>query len=127
MPTYWSGNGGNFTFGNFTLPINEWTLESHSRLVENTTSGTSATNFEHVVPDNSWSCVIPWDSTLMPDTTCGMTPGVKGNASFFAGRSGKFYTLTLTSVETLSVKDDEANDIVRVNASGKGGVLTNPT
>jgi hypothetical protein len=127
----WSGNGGSVIStpavgGPFTLAINKWTLRKHARLTENTTSANTASNYEKVVPDYSWTLDIAWDDTTLPDTDLGLNEGDKVILKFNYGRSTKFSILTDTTIETADEVDDNATDIVRVALSGKGGTLTRP-
>ena len=120
----WSGNGGDVVVGVVTLNIGKWTLRKGARLAENTHSAKSATNFETVVPDYSGSIEIPWDDTNLPDTDVGLEEGAKVTIVLHYGLSGKFQTLTDTSIETCEDVDDNANDIIRTVVTFKGGTLT---
>lgn len=123
--SYWTGVGGGIVVNSGTeLPINQWTLRKNARLTENTTSGNTATNYAKVVPDYSWEVMGPWDDTRLPDTDEGMNEGDVVTVKFEKGTSGKFATLTNTTVETVEETEDVANDIIRYRASGKGGTLT---
>lgn len=121
---FFSGNGGSITAPGGILNVGKWTLRKSARLAENTHSGTTATNYETVVPDNSGTVEIPWDSINIPDTGAGLAPGAKINITFSLGRSGKTETLTSTTVEFAEDVNDNAQDIVRTQVSFKGGVLT---
>jgi hypothetical protein len=118
-----SGNGGSISVGGTTLNIAKWTLRKGARLTENTHSGTPSTNFENVVGDNSGTIEIPWDSANIPDSL-GLVSGAKGTIIFNLGTSGKFHTLTNTTIEVGEDVDDNAQDIIRTTVSFKGGVLT---
>lgn len=124
---FWSGNGGEILVGTgspVTLNVAKHTVRKTSRLAENTHSGTPATNFEHVVPHYEWTVEVPWDDSNLPDTDVGLIEGAKVIIRFNDGASGKYLTLTDTSVETIEEVDDNANDIIRSVISGKGGTLT---
>lgn len=124
---FWSGNGGSIKVGSTTHNfVGKWTLRKNSRLTENTHSGTPATNYLAVVPDHSWTVEIPWDDTVLPDTDMGLSEGGQVTLTFNYGASGKFAVLTNTTVETIEEVDDNAQDIIRVVLSGKGGTLTRP-
>lgn len=124
---FWSGNGGTLAVGNVTLHVNRWELTQQARLVENTHSGVSSSNYEAVVPDHSWTAEVPWDDANMPDVDVGLAEGTKVTIIFKFGASSKTATLTSTTVESVVPVDDNATDIVRVRVSGKGGALTRPT
>jgi hypothetical protein len=124
VATFWSGNGGSIVVGATTLNIGKWTLRKGARLVENTHSGTPSTNYEKVVPDNSGTIDVPWDSTNIPDSGAGLISGAKVTLVFNLGASGKFHTLTNTSIEVNEDTDDNAQDIIRTSVSFKGGTLT---
>lgn len=122
------GSGGGITIGGGTeLNIGRWTLNANARLVENTHSGVSGTNFEAVVQDNSSTVEIPVDDTRLPDTDEGLVAGSKVTIVFQMGSSGKTATLTNTTVETREWVNDPANDIVRCRVTTKGGTYTAPT
>jgi hypothetical protein len=124
MATFWPGNGSFLTIGAAILNCKATRVRKGARLAENTHSGVSSTNFEAVVGDNSWSASVPWDSTNLPDTGFGLTVGAKVTLQFNLGRSGKFETLTNTSVETVEDVMDNEGDIIRTEITGKGGALT---
>lgn len=127
--SFYSGNGGGILIGTSTTPfqIGKWTVRRNARLVENTHSGVSSSNYELVVPDHSFSVEIPWNDADLPDTDAGLVPGAKITITFQFGTSSKTCQLTSTSVETLEEVDDNANDIVRAVCSGKGGAFTPPS
>lgn len=121
----WNGLGGGIIVNSGTeLPVQGWTLRKNARLTENSHSGVSATNYELVIKDHSWTADIPWDDTRLPDTDEGLNEGDKVTIRFDKGTSTKFATLTSSSVETLEEVNDVANNILMVRVSGKGGVLT---
>lgn len=122
--SFYSGNGGYITVQGTRLNIGKWTLRKGSRLVENTHSGVSSTNFNPVVPDNSGTIEIPWDSSNIPDTIAGLVPGTQVTLQLYLGTSGLFHTLTNTSIEFAEDVDDNAQDIIRTQVSFKGGSLT---
>lgn len=122
-----SGNGGAVQVNATVLNIGKWTLRKAARLAENTHSGTTASNYEKVVPDHSGSIEIPWDDTNLPDTDVGLKEGDKVTIVFAYGRSGKTQTLADTTVETVEDTDDNSNDIVRTMVTFKGGVLVRAT
>lgn len=127
MAEYVSGNGGYISVsvagaGSYTrYDVTKWVLRTTDRLTENTHSGTPATNFEAVVPHNEWSADVPLDVTNFPSD--GPLGASKVDIVFYVGESGEFYDLRNTSNEVGEVTDDNAQDIVRVAASGKGGYL----
>lgn len=121
---FWSGNGSKLMIGLTTLHCKNVRLRKMARLVENTHSGVSSSNYQSVVPDHSWSCEIPWDDTNLPDTDFGLTEGAVVTLVFNMGTSGKTATLTGTTVESLENVMDNSGDIVRTNITGKGGALT---
>jgi hypothetical protein len=125
--SFWTGNGGEIVVGAVTLHVTKWTVRKTARLAEATHSGTTATNFEKVVPHFEWTAEVPWDDTNMPDVDAGLAEGAKVTIVFHDGASGKTFTLTNTSVETLEQVNDNENDIIRVTVSGKGGTLTRET
>jgi hypothetical protein len=84
----------------------------------------TSSNYDKVVADNAWSAQIPWDDANLPDTDFGLITGAKVTLTFPSGASGKFQTLTDTSVEALRHLKDNANNIIMTFASGKGGDLT---
>jgi len=127
MPEYVSGNGGYLevreagTSSYTRYEDTKWVLRITDRLTENTHSGTPATNFEAVVPHVEWSADIPMDVLNIPsDTALGFS---KIDAVFFVGDTGLFYDLRNTSNEVGEVTNDNAQDIVRVATSGRGGFL----
>lgn len=122
--SYWSGNGGEVVVGAVTLHINKWTLRKASRNVDNTHSNTTASNYEHVVPDHSATIEIPWDDSNIPDTDAGLTEGSKVTVVFHLGASGKTQTLTNALVESVEDVNDNGQDIIRSVATLKGGTLT---
>lgn len=126
---FWSGLGGYVvvttpTTNSTRLDVSKWTLRKTSRLVENTNSGSVATNFEAVVPNYEWTIEVPWDSVNIPDTNVGLVEGAKVTIQFFTGASGLSQILVDTSVESNEEVDDDANDIIRETISGKGGYLS---
>lgn len=123
MPFH-SGNGSTLTVGATVLHCKRATLHKNARLVENTHSGVSSTNYESVVPDHSWTVDVPWDSNNLPDTDVGLSEGSKVTILFTKGGSGKTATLTNTTVERLEDVMDNEGDIIRTTISGKGGSLT---
>jgi len=128
MAEYVSGNGGYIevraagSSGSYTrYDVKKWVLRTTSRLTENTHSGVTATNFEEVVPHNEWSAEIPLDVLNFPsDGPLGLS---KVDIKFHVGDTADFFDLRGTSNEVGEVTDDNAEDIVRVMASGKGGSL----
>ena len=99
----------------------KWVLRITDRLTENTHSGVAYTNFEAVVPHVEWSADVPMDVLNIPsDTALGFS---KVDVVFFVGDSGLFYDLRNTSNEVGEVTNDNAQDIVRVACSGRGGGL----
>lgn len=119
-----SALGSSLQIGAATLHCQVTEIIDRARLVENTHSGVTSTNFDKVVPDNAWSAQIPWDDTNLPDTDFGLVPGVKVTLKFPSGATGKFQTLTGTSVEMLRHMKDNGNNIIMTFASGKGGDIT---
>lgn len=122
-----SGNGSTITVGSTVLHCKRATLRKNARLVENTHSGVSSSNYERVVPDHSWTVEVPWDDTNLPDTDVGLVEGAKATIVFAKGGSGKTMTLTNTTVETLEDVMDNEGDIIRTVITGKGGALTRET
>ena len=126
MATFWSGNGGYTTVGATRLDVAKWTVNSNARLTENTNSGTAgSTRYDLVAYDNSSSIEIPWDSDNLPSTL--LPRGSKVTLTFYHGGSTKTSVLTNTTVENVTTVDDNAQDIVRVSVTTKGGVYTAPT
>lgn len=122
-----SGSGGGITIsGGAEKNIGRWTVNANGRLVENTHSGVTGTNFELVIQDNSSTIEIPVDDTDLPDTDMGLTAGTKVTIVFNMGAGGKFATLTNTTVEGREWVNDPANDIVRCRVTTKGGTYTAP-
>lgn len=122
-----SGNGSTITVGAVVLHCKKATLRKGARLVENTHSGTSSSNYVKVVPDHSWTAEVPWDDTNLPDTDAGLVEGQQVTITFAKGASGKTAVLTNTTVETLEDVMDNEGDIIRTVVSGKGGALTRET
>lgn len=122
-----SGSGGGITIaGGAEKNIGRWEVNANARLVENTHSGVTGTNFENVIQDNSSTIDIPVDDADLPDTDMGLTAGSKVTVVFNMGSSGKFATLTSTTVETRVYINDPSNDIVRCRITTKGGTYTAP-
>lgn len=122
-----SGSGGGITIdGGAEQNIGRWTVNANGRLVENTHSGVTGTNFELVIQDNSATVEIPVDDTALPDTDMGLVAGTKVTIVFNMGASGKFATLTNTTVETREWVNDPAQDIVRCRVTTRGGTYTAP-
>lgn len=121
---FYSSLGSSLQIGVTTLHCHVTEVVDRARLVENTHSGVTSSNFEKVVADNAWSAQIPWDDTNLPDTDFGLVPGAKVTLKFPTGSSGKFQQLANTSVEMLRHLKDNANNIIMTFASGKGGDLT---
>lgn len=119
-----SGNGGEVLVGVVTLNITKWTLRKSSRNVDNTHSGVTAANYEHVVPDHSATIEIPWDDTNIPDTDAGLNEGSKVTITFNLGSGSKTEVLTNTLVESVEDVCDNSGDIIRSVATVKGGTLT---
>lgn len=119
-----SGNGSTLTKDGTVLHLSRAVLRKNARLVENTHSGVSSTNYDKVVPDHSWTVDVPWDDTNLPDTDVGLVEGDKVTIVFAKGASGKTATLTGTTVETLEDVMDNSGDIIRTTISGRGGALT---
>src|SRR5690606_13166875 len=96
-----SALGSSIGIGATVLHARLTRVRKGARLAENTHSGVSATNYEPVVPDHSWSGSIPWDDSNLPDTDFGLTEGAKVTIIFTLGASGKSETLTGTTVESV--------------------------
>ena len=123
--SFHSGNGGAIAVGNTTLNITKWTLRKSSRNVDNTHSGVTSSNYEHVVPDHSATVEIPWDDTNIPDTDVGLAEGAKVIITFsLGGGSAKTEILTNTLVESCEDVNDNSGDIIRTVVTTKGGALT---
>lgn len=120
----WSANGSKLMIGATTLHTTDVTLIKQARLVENTSSANSSSNYVPVIKDHSWTATIPWDDTNLPDTDFGLVEGAQVTLIFNEGTSGKTATLTNTTVERLETMMNNEQDIVRVRISGKGGALT---
>ena len=123
----WSANGSKLVIGVTTLHCTDVTLIKGARLVENTNSANSSTNYVSVVKDHSWTATLPFDDTNLPDTDFGLTEGAQVTLIFNQGGSGKTATLTTTTVERLETMMNNEHDIIRCRVSGKGGVLTRET
>ena len=125
---FYSGNGGGITVaGGAEKNVGKWEVNENCRLVENTHSGTAgSTNYEPVVYDNSSTIDIPVDDADLPDTDMGLVRGTKVTIVFQMGNTGKFCTLTNTTVENASYVNDPASDIGRFRVTTKGGVFTAP-
>jgi hypothetical protein len=119
-----TANGSSLVIGAATLACRLTRLRKASRLADNTNSGTAASDYIEVVKDHSWSASVPWDSDVIPDTDFGLSEGARVTLKFNLGGTGKFETLTNTTVETLEDVMDSAGDIIRTEISGKGGTLT---
>lgn len=119
-----SALGSSLQIGVTTLHCHVTEVIDRARLVENSHSGVTSSNYEKVIADNAWSAVIPWDDTNLPDTDFGLVPGAKVTLKFPSGATGKFQQLANTSVEALRHLKDNANNILMTFASGKGGDLT---
>ncbi len=104
-----------------TLNVAEWTLTRTDRLTENTHSGVAATNYEKVVPDNSWRLNAPWDQDGPLDS---LVTQSKIHIRFKHGSGAVLRQCANTTVESIETVDNNSNDIVRVNMSGKGGVVS---
>jgi hypothetical protein len=126
--SYLSGNGGELVADPagvpITLHINKWTLRKASRNVDNTHSNTTASNYEHVVPDHGGTVEIPWDDTNIPDTDVGLAEGARVTLKLFLGSGSKFQTVTNTIVESCEDVNDNGQDIIRTVVTFKGGTLT---
>jgi uncharacterized protein YndB with AHSA1/START domain len=121
---YQSGNGGEVLVGAVTLHVGKWTLRKTSRNVDNTHSGVTSSNYEHVVPDHSATLEIPWDDTNIPDTDAGLAEGVKVTLTMNLGSTAKTQVLTNTLVESVEDVCDNSGDIIRTVVTVKGGSLT---
>jgi len=120
-----SANGSKLVIGVTTLHCTNVNLIKQARLVENTNSANSSSNYVPVIKDHSWSADVPWDDTNLPDTDFGLTEGAQVTLVFNEGAtSGKTATLTATTVERLETMMNNEQDIVRCRVSGKGGALT---
>ena len=119
-----SANGSKLVIGVTTLHCTNVNLIKQARLVENTNSANSSSNYVQVIKDHSWSADVPWDDTNLPDTDFGLTEGAQVTLVFNEGGSGKTATLTATTVERLETMMNNEQDIVRCRVSGKGGALT---
>lgn len=122
----WSGNGSSLVIAAAALATTLTRLRKMARLAETTNSGTSSSQYQAVVSDHSWSASCVWDDTNLPDTDFGLIEGAVVTLKFNMGASGKFETLTNTTVESLEDIMDARNDVIRTDISGKGGVLTRP-
>lgn len=122
--SFHSGNGGEIVVGAVTLHVNKHTLRKASRNVDNTHSGVTAANYEHVVGDHAATVEIPWDDSNIPDTDAGLAEGTKVTIIFHLGASGKTETLTNTLVESVEDVTDNGQDIIRTIVTTKGGTLT---
>lgn len=122
--SFQSGNGGEVLVGAVTLNVTKWTLRKTSRNVDNTHSGVTASNYEHVVPDHSATFEIPWDDTNIPDTDAGLAEGSKVTVTMNLGSGSKTQILTNALVESLEDVCDNSGDIIRSVCTVKGGTLT---
>lgn len=122
--SFQSGNGGAIAVNGSELNIAKWTLRAGNRLVENTHSGVSNTNFEVVVQDNAATVEVPFDTDVAPEAFFGLVAGAQVTLVFFYGTSGLTATLTDTLVETVETVDDNASDIIRYTVSTRGGFLS---
>lgn len=119
-----SALGSSVMIGATVLVCRLTRVRKGARLAENTHSGCAATNYDAVVPDHAWSMSIPWDDTNLPDVDFGLNAGDKVTLKFLEGSTGKFEVLSGTTVESVENIRDNSGDIIRTEASGKGGVLT---
>lgn len=123
---FWNGLGGGIVINAGTeLPVTRHVINKTARLTETTHSGNTATSYQNVVPDFSWEVEGIWDDTRLPDTDEALVDGtVLTTLKFEDGGSGKFVTLTGTTVESLVETEDVVNDVIRWRATGKGGTIT---
>ncbi len=125
---YWGGPGGQVEVGTspseVTLHCRSHSVRKTSRIVENSHSGVSATNFEPIIDHYEWTVVVPWDDTNLPDVDVGLEEGLKVTIKFNDAGSGKFKTLTNTTVESLEEQYDSDQNIMMVTITGRGGTLT---
>jgi hypothetical protein len=124
--SFWSGNGSSLQIASATLECRLTRMRKAVRLGETSNSGSSSSSYIKVISDHSWSASIPWDDTNLPDTDFGLTEGAVVTLKFPMGASGKFEQLAGTTVESLEDIMDNTGDIIRTEASGRGGVLTRP-
>lgn len=116
-----TANGSSLTVGAVVLHISKYRLNNGVRSVENTHSGTGGfTNFEKVVRAPEWDAEGPLDEDNLPDVDAGLNPGDKVSVKFQEGADTRFITLTNTFVDTFEVIADNAGDILRWRATGKG-------
>lgn len=121
---FWNGLGGKILVGAVEMEVHSHTVRKTAKLTENTHSGSTASNFEKLYPHYEWTVKVPWDDTKLPDTDVGLNEGAKVTIKFNDGSSGKFATITDTSVETLEEELDVMSNIILAVISGKGGTLT---
>lgn len=121
-----SGNGGHIKIGAATYDIGKWTLNKDPRLKESTLSSNTGTRYKKVITDPSWTIELPPDAATMPEVV-GLTEGtVIALLKFKVGESALYYSLVNTTVGPIDIDDDNAQDVVRVRLSGKGGDVSGP-
>ena len=124
-----SANGSKLTVGATDLHVATYRLRNGIRDVENTHSGTGGfTNFEKVVNAPEWEAEGPLDEDNLPDVDAGLAPGSKVAITFKEGADSRTIVLTNTLVVDFEIIANNANDIMRWRASGKGATaVTNHT
>jgi hypothetical protein len=126
--SFWAGPGGSVVVspgvGAKTLQLHKHTVRKTAKLAENNHSGVTASNFEFVLAHYEWTIEIPWDDENLPDTDVGLEEGAKVAIQFMDASSGKFATLTDTSVESLEETYVTDEGVLVAVISGKGGTLT---
>lgn len=116
-----TANGSKLTIGAVDLHVATYRIRNGIRDVENTHSGTGGfTNFEAVVNAPEWEAEGPLDDANLPDVDAALDPGTKATIVFKEGGSAKTITITNTLVVDFEIIANNANDIMRWRASGKG-------
>lgn len=125
---YWSGLSGTLVRDPASaaqvINVTKHVIRKTSRLAETTHSGNTATSFQEVIPHYEWEAEGIWDDANLIDTDLGCEEGDVETIKFIDGGSGKFVTLTGTTIESIEEVEDVVNDVIRWTMRGKGGTIT---
>lgn len=111
--------------GSTTIEVTEHSAEFSCVLADVSTSGNgTGAVFAPVIPMNSWTASWPLDDASLP-AALGVIPGTAITLKLRVGSTA--YILTGTTVERVGESSNSTADIPRIQASGKGGVMTSGT
>ena len=110
-----------------TFHVGQWSIQqTGENAVTTNSSSTGWRGRTHVIKDWTFSCELPLDEDVHPETDVSFAIGDSVTIKFMLGAGAKFYqgTAIITGVNTVNNNDA---DVVRASITGEGnGALTPP-